>query len=175
MIAVFRNGRCNYEHSPLVTERHPSEPYPKLKTRLFITYFSVTLAFWNLAQRMALIYCYVQCKISIGWANKIDVINEGDFTSFEFKMDFEGIPFTAMGQYHKSHNALAPYPTILHSEKKYAHFRSECYIVGYWTGAFWDCWDWSKAQEDKSSFPVLSTRKLPDHEQNPLVILEKTL
>ena len=44
---------------------------------------------------------------------------------------------------HKSQNALVPYPTILHSEQKCAHFCSEWSIVGYETGAFWDLWYWS--------------------------------
>ena len=30
-----------------------------------------------------------------------------------------------------------------HSEQKCAHFCSECCIMGYGTGAFWDLWDWS--------------------------------
>ena len=44
---------------------------------------------------------------------------------------------------HKSQNAPAPYPTMLHSEQKCAHFCSEWSIVGYGTGAFWDIWTWS--------------------------------
>ena len=39
---------------------------------------------------------------------------------------------------HKSQNAPVPYPTMLHSEQKCAHFCSEWSIVGYGTGAFWD-------------------------------------
>ena len=45
-------------------------------------------------------------------------------------------------QFHKSHNALIPYPTIHDSEQKCAHFSSEWCIVGYVTGALWDLWDW---------------------------------
>ena len=41
---------------------------------------------------------------------------------------------------HKSQNAPVPYPTILHSEQRCAHFCSEWSIVGYGTGAFWDLW-----------------------------------
>ena len=42
---------------------------------------------------------------------------------------------------HKSHNAPMPYPTMLHSEQKCAHFCSEWSIVGYGTGArWWDIW-----------------------------------
>ena len=43
-------------------------------------------------------------------------------------------------QFHKSHNAPVPYPTMLHSEQKCAHFCSEWGIVWYGTGAFWDLW-----------------------------------
>ena len=42
---------------------------------------------------------------------------------------------------HKSHNAPVPYPTMLHSEQKYAHFCSEWSIMGYGTSAFWDLWN----------------------------------
>ena len=45
-----------------------------------------------------------------------------------------------MDQFHKSQNTPAPYPTIIHSEQKCAHFCSEWCIVGYETGAFWDLW-----------------------------------
>ena len=41
---------------------------------------------------------------------------------------------------HKSQNAHVPYPTILHSEQKCAHFCSEWSIVGDGTDAFWDLW-----------------------------------
>ena len=56
-----------------------------------------------------------------------------------------GIPQTTFGsankdQFHKSQNAPVPYPTMLHSEQKCAHFCSEWSIVGYGTGAFWDLW-----------------------------------
>ena len=43
-------------------------------------------------------------------------------------------------QFHKSQNASIPYPTMLHSEQKCAHFCTEWSIVGYGTGAFWDLW-----------------------------------
>ena len=42
----------------------------------------------------------------------------------------------------KSQNAPVPYPTMLHSEQRCAHFCSEWSIVGYGTGAFWDLWNW---------------------------------
>ena len=42
---------------------------------------------------------------------------------------------------HKSQNAPVPYPTILYSEQKCAHFCSEWSIVGYVTGALWDLWN----------------------------------
>ena len=41
-------------------------------------------------------------------------------------------------------NAPVSYPTMLHSERKCAHFCSEWSIVGYGTWAFWDLWYWSK-------------------------------
>ena len=44
---------------------------------------------------------------------------------------------------HKSQKAPVPYPTMLHSEQKCAHFCSEWSIVWYGTGAFWDLWNWS--------------------------------
>ena len=57
---------------------------------------------------------------------------------------------------HKSQNAPVPYPTILHSEQKCAHFCSEWSIVGYGTGAFWDLWNgsidstnWYKGRKNK--------------------------
>ena len=37
---------------------------------------------------------------------------------------------------HKSQNATVPYPSMLHSEQKCAHFCSEWGIVGYGKGAF---------------------------------------
>ena len=37
----------------------------------------------------------------------------------------------------KSHNTPVPYPTMDHSEQKYAHFCSEWCIVGYGAGALW--------------------------------------
>ena len=40
-------------------------------------------------------------------------------------------------QFHKSQNAPVPYPTMLHSEQKCAHFCSEWSIVGYGNGTFW--------------------------------------
>ena len=43
----------------------------------------------------------------------------------------------------KSQNAPVPYPTMLHSEHKCAHFCSEWSIVGYGTGIFWDLVYWS--------------------------------
>ena len=46
----------------------------------------------------------------------------------------------SIDQFHKSQNALVPYPILLHSEQKCAHFCSEWSIVGYGTGAFWDLW-----------------------------------
>ena len=48
--------------------------------------------------------------------------------------------FPSIDQFHKSQNAPVPYPTMLHSEQKCAHFCSEWNIVGYGTGAFWDLW-----------------------------------
>ena len=42
-------------------------------------------------------------------------------------------------QFHKSHNAPVPYPRMHDSEQKCAHFCFEWCIVGYGTGALWDC------------------------------------
>ena len=41
-------------------------------------------------------------------------------------------------QFNKSQNTPVPYPIMLHSEQKSAHFCSEWSIMGYGTGAFWD-------------------------------------
>ena len=43
-------------------------------------------------------------------------------------------------RFHKSQNAPVPYPTMLHSEQKCAHFCTVLSIVGYGTGIFWDLW-----------------------------------
>ena len=43
----------------------------------------------------------------------------------------------------KSHKALVQYPTIHHSEHKFAHFCFKWAIVRYETGALWDLWNWS--------------------------------
>ena len=47
---------------------------------------------------------------------------------------------TWIDQFHKSLNAPVPYPTMLLSEQKCAHFCSEWSIVEYGTCAFWDLW-----------------------------------
>ena len=44
---------------------------------------------------------------------------------------------------HKFENAPVPYPTMLLSEQKCAHFCSEWSIMGYGTGALWNLWQWS--------------------------------
>ena len=67
---------------------------------------------------------------------------------------------------HKSQNAPVPYPTMQHSEQKCAHFCSECCIVGYGTGAFWDLWDWSiemSAWKAIQIVPVLGPGPYPTH------------
>ena len=46
-------------------------------------------------------------------------------------------------QFPKSQNAPVPYPTMLHSEQKCAHFCSEWSIVGYGISAFWNLGNWS--------------------------------
>ena len=51
-----------------------------------------------------------------------------------------------MDQFQISQNAPVPYPTMLHSEQKCAHFCSELSIMGYGTGAFWDLWIGSIAE-----------------------------
>ena len=53
---------------------------------------------------------------------------------------------------HKSQNAPVPYPTMLNSEQKCAHFCSEWSIVGYGTGAFWDLLNWSIAFPELGNF-----------------------
>ena len=60
-------------------------------------------------------------------------------------------------QFHKSQNAPVPYPTVLHSEQKYAHFCSEWGIVGYGTGVFWDLWSRSIPANTLRNNNVVST------------------
>ena len=43
-------------------------------------------------------------------------------------------------QFRKSQSSHVPYPTLLHSEQKCAHFCSERSILGYRTAAFWGLW-----------------------------------
>ena len=52
----------------------------------------------------------------------------------------------------KSQNAPVPYPRMLHSEQKCAHFCSEWSILGYGTGTFWDLWNWSIALDQTTDF-----------------------
>ena len=52
-----------------------------------------------------------------------------------------------MDKFPKSQNAPVPYPTMLHSDQKCAHFWSEWSIVGYGTSTFWDLWIRSIAGE----------------------------
>ena len=54
-----------------------------------------------------------------------------------------GVNSFTINQSHKARSALAPYPTMHHSEQKCAHFCSEWCIVGYGTSALWDLWDCS--------------------------------
>ena len=61
------------------------------------------------------------------------------YTSMSHKLD----PYSLIDLFHKSQNAPVPYPTMLHSEQKCAHFCSEWSIVGYGRGAFWDLRNWS--------------------------------
>ena len=57
-------------------------------------------------------------------------------------------------QFHKSQNAPVPYPTMLYSEQKCAHFCSEWSIVGYGAGAFWDLWIRSIPIHGKTTFHI---------------------
>ena len=50
-----------------------------------------------------------------------------------------------MGIIHKSHYAPVPYRTMYHPQQKWAH--PEWCIVRYGTGALWDLWDWSIADD----------------------------
>ena len=43
-----------------------------------------------------------------------------------------------LGHFYKSYNAPVPYPTMNHSEQKWAYFCPEWCIVGYVIGAWWD-------------------------------------
>ena len=76
--------------------------------------------------------------------------------SFSFKhcsvliwISLKFVPKCLIEQLHKSQNAAVPYPTMLHSEQKWAHFCSEWSIVGYGTDVFWDLW--IRSIENKSS------------------------
>ena len=57
---------------------------------------------------------------------------------------------------YKSQNTPVPYPTMLHSEQKCAHFCSEWSIVGYGTGAFWDLWNWSITVASCLTQPIIA-------------------
>ena len=50
----------------------------------------------------------------------------------------------------QTHGAPVPNPTIRHSERKCAHFSSEC-IVGYGTGALLDMWILSIDQKQNNT------------------------
>ena len=58
--------------------------------------------------------------------------------SLSYQMEYEVYMVCTTDLIQKSHNAPVPYPTMHHSEQKYAHFCSEWCIVGYGTGAVWD-------------------------------------
>ena len=47
-------------------------------------------------------------------------------------------------QFHQSHRAPAPYPTMHHSEQKYAYFRSEWCLVGCGTHRISEDGTWNK-------------------------------
>ena len=49
---------------------------------------------------------------------------------------------TSIEPIHKCHNALAPCPTMHHSEQKCTHFCSEWCIMGYETGELRNLWSW---------------------------------
>ena len=57
---------------------------------------------------------------------------------FTYRQRLWSCPVYSIDQYHKSYNAPVPYPTMHHSEQKWAHFCSEWCIVGYGTDALWD-------------------------------------
>ena len=73
--------------------------------------------------------------VFINWLSHFPGVRELSSRVFSFAL--------AHWPIHKFQNALVPYPTMLHSEQKCAHFCSEWSIVGYGTGAFWDLWNWS--------------------------------
>ena len=73
------------------------------------------------------------------------------------------LPSWLIEQFLKSHNAAVPYPTMLHSEQKCAHFCSEWSLVGYGTGAICDLWirsiaGWQSQSEKWNRFGILNRR-----------------
>ena len=58
---------------------------------------------------------------------------------------------------------------MLHSEQKCDHFCSEWSIVGYWTGAFWDFWNWSIVLHSVNHcFIRLSDKMFPNFKWTPV-------
>ena len=72
-----------------------------------------------------------------------------------------------IGLINKSQNAPVPYPTMLHSEQKCAHFCSQWNLVGYGTGVFWDLWNWSikmALAPFKPRWPTWTVWQVPVHD-----------
>ena len=63
-------------------------------------------------------------------------------------------------QFYKSRNVNVPYPTMLHSEQKCAHFCSKWRIVGYGRSAFWDLWIRSIWQAGHGPFLSIASVRL---------------
>ena len=72
------------------------------------------------------------CNVLVSYI--MDYIKWLTFCRGHFQMYLHLLKFISEGpidQFHKSHNPPVPYPTMLHSEQKCAHFCSEC-------GTLWD-------------------------------------
>ena len=63
------------------------------KSRLLITYYSVTQSFLICAQSMAVSLLWA--RLQNDWTTETDVMDEKDFARFDFKMSFGRISFTA--------------------------------------------------------------------------------
>ena len=117
-------------------------------------------------------------EVSIWWRHHVQV----NFTyTLQVHFSWHWCHHTT-DQFHKSQNAPVPYPTMVHSEQKCAHFCSEWSIVGhgqvhsgiYELGQLSQCW-WSNTEQyimtssHGNIFPLLafSAGNSPDTGESP--------
>ena len=107
-----------------------------------IDYFTVSLHSTNGRHLPAVRAVQGDCQWPLQNGGNFQQSPEG-ITCEEFRSLYLDQPITkltkqAEEQYHKSNSAPIPYPTMHHSEHKYAHNHSQSCIAGYQTGALWD-------------------------------------